>query len=803
MMLRNFRVPSASVSSVLLALAVISLAGCSSPQERAKNYYEHGLKLLAAHHNRRAEIEFLNAVKYDKKLLPAWRSLAQADELTHNWKNLVPALRNILELDPNDMTSRIKLGRLLLVAGAFDDALHLVNDVKEPASKNAELLALKGAILLKLKDSSAAVAAAKEALQVDPSNTGATLVLAADDLARDDAKGALDLLDNQTTAKSDDVAIELFKLRVLEKMHDLAQAEAVLQKLITLYPKEVGFKKSLIRLYISQHRDADAEKIQQSIVAADPKNVQAQLGLVELLKATGGPAAAHKQLAALIDGGGNVFSYRIALAQLNFTEGKVEDATASLKKLINDASSPEQTLTAQINLAEMYLRQKKIDAAEAVVSAILAKDARNVSGLKLRAAIRLERGQFEGAISDLRQALSAQPRDVNLMLMLASAYERSGSVDLAGKEFAEAMQASTFNPTVGLDYAAFLRRHGNVRQAEDTLTDLATRWPKNVQVLSALAQIRLARQEWSGAQAVAEAIKKLGTNPTVADELLGVALAGQHKFDESIAALKDGYLAAPTAPQPLDILVRTYILAHKIDEGISFVQSVLKSNPSNAQAYVLLGSLQLANKLPDQARQSFMSAIAKAPTNVIGYRALSDFYVLQKKYDDALKVVHDGLKVRPDDAVLRLSLATLLEVSGNYEGAITQYQEMLDKNLGSEIVINNLASLLADHRTDKASLNQAKTLAARLQKSPLPQFKDTVGWVDYRTGDYKTALPLLEAAAKALPKNALVQYHLGMTYAAVSESEKASAQFKLALTLAPNQDLEQKIHAAEAKIGGQ
>ena len=96
------------------------------------------------------------------------------------------------------------------------------------------------------------------------------------------------------------------------------------------------------------------------------------------------------------------------------------------------------------------------------------------------------------------------------MLLLAAAYERSGSIDLADKEFADAMKASKFNPIVGLDYVGFLRRRGGADRAYDVLTELANRWPNNVQILSALAEARLSRQDWAGAQQVADQIKSLG-----------------------------------------------------------------------------------------------------------------------------------------------------------------------------------------------------------------------------------------------------------------------------------------------------
>ena len=798
------RMLSARVRIAVLVFAAITLAGCNSPEQRAKSYYEHGMQLLAAHDDARAEIEFRNAVKYNKNLLPAWQGLAKIEEAKRNWGNLVPVLRNIVELDPADLSTRIKLGRLLLLTGGYDEALRLVNDVKDKDSHNADLFALKAAILFKLKDTAGAVREAEAALKIDPDNAGAMFVLAGDRFSKGDANGALAILNSPALAKRDDVGIDLFKLRIFEKTQDLQQAENVLHKLVDLHPKELSFKKELIKLYLFQHRDEDAEKVQRAIVAADPTNAQAQLDLVKLLGATKGPDAARQQLDALIKAGGNVFPYQIAAAKLDFAQGKFPEAVALLKSLIgSDASSPDHVLTAKIVLAEMYLTKKQISEAEALVTEILNKDARNTHGLQLRAAIRMDRGQLEDAIADLRQALNDQPRATNLMLMLAVAYERSGSIDLAEKEFADAMRVSNFDPSVSLNYVAFLQRRGNVAHAEDVLVDLAARRPKNLQILAALAQVRLARQEWAGAQEVAEAIKRISANPTVADELLGAALAGGNKYDASLAALQDAYAAAPTAAGPIAALVKTYVRAGKSDQATAFLQSVLKANPSNAEAYVLLGSVQLASKSFDQARQSFMTAIEKQPKNAVGYRALADFYLFRNNNDEALKVTQAGLKEQPDNFALRLTQAGIFERSGNVEAAISEYEHLLEKDPGSIVVANNLASLLADYRTDKASLARAQELAAMLRQSPLPQFKDTMAWVDYRSGDYKAALPLLEAAAAALPGRALIHYHLGMNYAAVGQPEKAAEQLKMALDQSPNRELEDKIHQALAKIGTQ
>ena len=113
----------------------------------------------------------------------------------------------------------------------------------------------------------------------------------------------------------------------------------------------------------------------------------------------------------------------------------------------------------------------------------------------------------------------------------------------------------------------------------------------------------------------------------------------------------------------------------------------------------------------------------------------SNFYLSQQKIDAAQDAVRAGLKEQPDSGVLQLMLATTEELKGDFDGAIAEYEAMLAKDPGSLIAANNLASLLADHRSDKASLDRARSLAMVLQKSPVPQFKDTLGWIDYQSGE--------------------------------------------------------------------
>ena len=314
--------------------------------------------------------------------------------------------------------------------------------------------------------------------------------------------------------------------------------------------------------------------------------------------------------------------------------------------------------------------------------------------------------------------------------------------------------------------------------------------------------VKLARQDWVGAQEVAESIRRIDGSATgIADQILGAALVGRKKNDEAISAFQNAYNAAPSAAQPMDSLVGALLKANRKDQAIAFLKSVLAKNPNNANALVLMGSIQLSSGATEEARASFLSAIKAQPKDIVGYRALADLYINEKNYDEAIKVVRSGIEQRPDAMSFDMILAGIFERKADYESAISEYQSALDKEPGNPIAANNLASLLLDHRSDSASLKKAQSLALFLRKSDVPQFKDTLAWASYLQGDYRTAVALSEEASAALPDQAAVRYHLGMGYIAAGQFSKATEQLKTALLLASDTPLTEQIRSALKKAG--
>jgi len=283
----------------------------------------------------------------------------------------------------------------------------------------------------------------------------------------------------------------------------------------------------------------------------------------------------------------------------------------------------------------MKLDGGQSEEAGALVTDVLSSDRRNPDALALRATLRLSDGELDAAIADLREAMSDQPRSVPLLRLMATALERQGSIELAEGRLAEATKISNFDPPVALSYVEVLMRRGANEQAESVLSDTLSRHPNHAVALKRLAQLRLTRQDWAGAQQAADALEKLGDEPGVADQIRGAALMGQRKFNESIQALHSAHSAAPTAVQPMAMLVSAYLRSGEPNEAEAFVRSVLRASPNNADAWVLLGALQASDSL-DDAKASSTTAIDSQPDNPRGHAALANAWARSRSASDCL-----------------------------------------------------------------------------------------------------------------------------------------------------------------------
>ena len=417
-----------------------------------------------------------------------------------------------------------------------------------------------------------------------------------------------------------------------------------------------------------------------------------------------------------------------------------------------------------------------------MVAAVLAEEPSQDDALVQQAGWMIEEDQVRDAILTLRTALDQSPQNIPAINMLAAAYERDGNRDLMGEALLLASTTSGFAPEESLRYAQFLISREKLRSAEDVLIRSLRAQPGNVALLQALGETYLLLSDWPRVEQVIATLDRLEDDPQARDmatALQATLLTRMQRTDESIHLLRNvieegrGGLAAHAA------VGRAHLANGEVEPARVYLDQVLSENTDDESETGLLflnAALMAVEGDYEGAQQTYRSILEETPEAEIVWRALVATVLRENDEmaeQEAVQILDEALVNIPESSTHLWMKASLAERSGDVDGAIAIYEEMYENNSSSSIVANNLASLITTHRSDEASLQQAYVIARRLRGSDLPAFQDTYGWIAYRQGNFEEALEYLEPAAAGLPENALVQYHLGMTYAALERPDAA------------------------------
>lgn len=768
---------------VILALMIVVVSACSSPEDKANKFFENGMAFLEKGLLKKANIEFKNALQINRKMTKAIWGQVLVAEKKNKPRQQYKLLNAVLINEPENLQALVKLGRLLLLAGQLDKALEKSDVSMKVDNHDLSVLSLRAAVMLKLNDKTAAVSLAKQVLTKDPFYVDAIMILATERLASDDAKRAIEYLDQGLKKDSKNIALQLIKIKALEKLARLDSAEDVFKRLIIFYPKVSAFNEALAQFYVKHGKKENAEKIYRTVVVNNPENLKFKIKLVHFIKAVKGEGAALKQLKifSLQDPGNTKLQF--AEVQFYFSSKKNSLANKLLAKIINENEGSEIAIKAKGIMAVSLLSKNDIKAAEKIINEILIIDKENENGLILKANLNIKHKKYDEAIRNLRVVLRNAPNSSRALFFLARSHALSGAYALADKKYFEAFKSSKFDSSYGLSYAGFLLKRKQYRRAEKIIQDVLSVSQNNLPALKLLAKTRLTLGDWIGAQEVSDNIKRMGVKGNIVNQINSAVLVGKKDYDESISLLKKIYQATPGEDQPIVALVKTYLLAGKKQEAGNFIDAVISASPKNINARILRGQIHSLQGETEKAINIFKKVISSSPLYDESYYHLAVIYIRDKKYKNALEILTKGINVSPKSFPLGLTRAQIYEVTGQTDKAINAYEKIFKIKPDANIAANNLASLLMENRTDSSSLKEAYNLSKRFKVTDVPQFKDTFGWASYHVGKYSEAEILFKNAIEQLPGVPDFHYHLGMNYLAKGNKKLARVELEKSLKL--------------------
>jgi len=206
-------------------------------------------------------------------------------------------------------------------------------------------------------------------------------------------------------------------------------------------------------------------------------------------------------------------------------------------------------------------------------------------------------------------------------------------------------------------------------------------------------------------------------------------------------------------------------------EARSKAASILLTRSQRAEAMLLMDAY-----VSDHPDSEFEARLSEA-------RLLAD----HGEADSGLELLAAALEKHPKHPAIEYDRAVILERAGRIKESVEVLEKLLQERPDDPVLMNALGYTLADHNID---LPRAEGLIhkALLATPDSPAVLDSLGWVRYRQGDPKGAVPHLEHAY-SLEHDADIAAHWGEVLWASGKHQDARRVWAAAIARAPDAPL--------------
>ncbi len=393
----------------------------------------------------------------------------------------------------------------------------------------------------------------------------------------------------------------------------------------------------------------------------------------------------------------------------------------------------------------------------------------------------------------LAPVAATDPAATTLILRLerARALETRRRFDDAEQEYRALIAAPAGAQLFGVDFGEFLERRGRRDEARPIYEAAIQAQTAEPRVVAALERVR--------GRGRAPALPT--PQQTAADALQFASLWASNDEAHELAAIFLR-LAESLSPGDQVVLRLGYALAaaeqeHSARDAFARVSPTDPVLYAGAQ-YNLALSLQ-REEMVQEAIEALRRADIAAPDQPMILYALAGQLVALGQDQEALDILNrPSVNTAGQLPQFRFLRGAALERLGRIDEAEGELWSALQANPEDPVMLNHLGYLWVDsgRRVDQGAEMIARAHAADPENGNI---QDSLGWAQYRQGQYDTAVETLEQAVAKEPANAEIVDHLGDAYWQVGRRREAEWQWTRVLTLEPDPgqraEIEQKLMA--------
>jgi tetratricopeptide (TPR) repeat protein len=754
---------------LILIVAAVLIGACTTPEKAKAQHVARGQALLKDKKFQEAALEFRSALQIDERLADAHWGLANAYEGLQRYQEAFEEMKQVAELDANNLDVRVKLGNYYLMGGkqsaaAISEAERLAKEVLQKNPNHIEGHILMGSVLFQQEHKPEAFAELNRAIEIDPQRVESYLSLA----------------------------------RFYALTNDKDTAEATFKRAIAVNNSSALAHCEYAKFLVQTNRIDMAENEFQLAVQVDPNNREARFVLASFYLVNKRYAKAEDAYKALAELDKDKPEGRSVLGDFYGATGRLDEAIAIYKEVVQKSPDYAQ---GHYRLAELLLNKNDLANAKTEVDSILKKDPNDRQAMILRARIGMQNGDqndLKAAIADLQEVLKQEPNSRAGLFFMADVNFRAGQIDQArvyagelDRNYpnylpAKLMQAqinlATGDPKAALQTATqLLDRIAKATPDRDTSPQMLADLRVNTLVVHGSAALQL-RDTKTARQDFMMAHDASPNSTDVYVNLAAVALA-ENKPDEAVTFYNNALAIDGANFNSLRGLINIYAARNQTAEAHARIDQSIAAQPNNASLHFLKGQIYGFERNAGGAEGEFRRALEIDGNYLAAYSALGALFVNTNQQDRAIAEYTKIVERRPDNAATYTLIGMLEMNRQNIDAAIENYKKALAKDENAVFAANNLAWLYAEY--GKGNMDEAMRLAqSAVQANPgAPSFSDTLGWVYYKKGLYgaaaeqlKKAVAIDEEAARRSNGQPTPSYHFHLGAALAAKGDKAGAR---------------------------
>jgi tetratricopeptide (TPR) repeat protein len=391
---------------------------------------------------------------------------------------------------------------------------------------------------------------------------------------------------------------------------------------------------------------------------------------------------------------------------------------------------------------------------------------------------------FVGAMQEMQQAISLDPKRAESYLLLALFQMRSNLTDQAEANFKKAIEVDPKNMQAQLALGGFYQSRNRLQEAEQQFRHGIEIDPKDVGPREALVRVMMQQGRKADAEDFLRHTKKdLPDNPA-AYHMLGDFYFMIQDIDKAVAEY-----AIVNADHPKDLqakknYIQLLILKNRLDEATNLNSEILKANPRDVEALVYKGQIQIHRNDSSGAAETLQQALRNDPNNPIAHFQLGLAYAQARDNGRAESEWREAVKLNPNLTEAHRAIAALEIARGEVDAVLQTAQQIINTQpyLPDGYLMKAFAELARQKYSD--AQKDAEEALQKAPQSPGPYVQ--LGAVQFAQKHFPEAAKFYQQALDKDPSSAEGLSGLMNSYVAQKDYDKAIAAANAQIAKSPN-----------------